>query len=531
MHQFLVLLFILTSSLSFGFDPETPTAELIDKMSLEKKVGQLFIFGFLGADYNQSLKKQIHELSPGAVIIFGRNIKTLHQIKELNQKAQKDSIQRTGLPLLIAVDQEGGDVIRIKTSPSLPSARTLALTDNLGLVQETGYVTGRLLSTLGFNMNLAPVVDISSLGVSDFLGNRSFGHKKEVVNSMSSAFARGLVDAGVLPTANHFPGHGGVQTDSHLKTPYKQITLTELIFNDLSPYKELQNHRIPFAIMASHVSYPLIDPSKKPASFSETLLKNVLRKGVGFDGIVLTDDVQMGGATDGGLSIERRAVQAVAAGNDLVMVGWNHNNQKRAIKAVVAAVREGKISTARINESLERLIKYKKQFFKSAAQEPLKVQLARIPLKKTYDKIFHEVFKNQILPPDINDGPMSVYSYSWQFLSAFKQKRKSRGFHLKDFKSWSRVSKKDQIIFHVSGAQTEALLNLAPEELRNRIVVINSSKHLVLKNQKDFKMVIHVHSNHPQLGGFVAHYLKEAPSNDARKPARNEEEINSTQDL
>lgn len=513
MIQGLILVFsLLWTSLAWTNWHNANTNQLIEKMSLEKKVGQLFILGFVGTEYDKSLKKQIQELSPGAIIVFGRNIKTLHQIKELNSQAQRETLQRVGVPLLIAVDQEGGDVIRIKTSPSLPSARTLALTDNQPLVQETGYVTGRLLNILGFNMNLAPVVDISQNGVSDFLGNRSFGFQKEVVSTMSAAFARGLVDAGVLPTAKHFPGHGGIQTDSHLRTPTKEITLTELLFNDLSPYKELQRKRIPFAIMASHVSYPLIDPSKKPASYSETLLQNVLRSGVGFDGIVLTDDIQMEGASDGGISIEKRAVQAVAAGNDLVMVGWNHQNQKRAIRAVIAAVRSGKLSETRIDQSLKRLIQFKKDFYNSDKPSiELKTALNQIPLKKTYDRIFHEVFKKQALPKDLGaTSNWTIFSYSWSFLEAFKSKSRGRLYHLQSFKGWDKIKKQHgPILFHVSGQQTEQILNSAPHSLRSRLIVVNSSKKLKLDHQEEYLHTIHVHSNHPQLGQFASRYLSE----------------------
>ncbi|MEM7647034.1 MAG: beta-N-acetylhexosaminidase, partial [Pseudomonadota bacterium] len=434
----------------FAFDSGRSVNQIIQDMPIDKKVGQLFIFGFTGSSYDQSLKKQLETLYPGAVIVFGRNIKTLNQVKQLNRKAQKTSIKNTGVPLLISVDQEGGKVIRIKTSPSLPSARTLALTDDENLVQEAGYVTGRLMTALGFNMNLAPVVDISNTNFTDFLGNRSFSNQKDIVKKMSTAFSKGLVDAGILPTAKHFPGHGGVQTDSHLSTPYKQITLTELLFNDLAPYKEMQNNRIPFAIMASHISYPLIDPSKKPASFSPLLLKNILREGLGFNGILLTDDIQMGGAKMDRLSVGERAVQAVLAGNDLIMVGWNYRVQKQAVRALIKAVRQGRISEERINQSLKRLLSYKMKFYKKYQKESLKQQLAIIPLKKTYDRIFHQVFAKQTPDIDLNRQRVDVYSFSWRFLSTYKSQKKSRLFHLKSFKGWKKSRKSHSIVFHLS---------------------------------------------------------------------------------
>lgn len=431
---------------------------------------------------------------------------------------KKDSLKHSKVPLLIAVDQEGGKVIRIKTSPSLPSARTLALTDNEGLVQDAGYVTGQLMTGLGFNMNLAPVVDISNSNFTDFLGNRSFSDQKEIVNKMSTAFSKGLIDAGVLPTAKHFPGHGGVRTDSHLKTPYKQITLTELLFNDLAPYKEMQNNRIPFAIMASHISYPLIDPSKKPASFSPMLLKNVLRDGLGFDGVLLTDDIQMGGAKMNRLSVGERAVQAVLAGNDLVMVGWNHRVQKKAVHAVIEAVKNGRISQARLEESLRRLLRYKQQFYKKDNTQPLKTLLSKIPLKKTYDRIFHEVFKKQTPDISLNNETVHVYSYSWRFLTTYKEQQKSQLFHLKNFKGWKKSYGANTIVYHLSGPITEKILRKAPAHVKKKMVVVNSSSQIFLSHTDSYKKVINVHSHHPKLGSFAAYHLKR-PNNELRKPA------------
>lgn len=519
----LLFLCLFSASPSFSFDRNKTTNQIIEDMPLEKKVGQLFIFGFTGSQYEQALKKQMDELHPGAIIVFGRNIKTLNQVKYLNQQAQASSIKHSKVPLLIAVDQEGGRVIRIKTSPSLPSARTLALTDNENLVQDAGFVTGRLMAALGFNMNLAPVVDISNANYTDFLGNRSFSDQKEIVNKMSTAFSKGLIDAGILPTAKHFPGHGGVKTDSHLKTPYKQITLTELLFTDLAPYKEMQNNRIPFAIMASHISYPLIDNSERPASFSPLLLKNVLRKGLGFDGIILTDDIQMGGAKMDKLSVGERAVQAVLAGNDLIMVGWNHRVQKQAIDAVIKAVKNGRISQSRLEESLQRLLRYKMQFYNEIPLASLKSTLAKIPLKKTYDKIFHEVIKNQTPNKGLEGQNVDVYSYSWSFLSSYKEQLKSRLYHIKSMKNWNKSLNSDIIVYHLSGPVTARILRAAPQSIKSKIIVINSSSEIFLSNEQPYKKVIHVHSYHPHLGGFAAYYLKTGKEENLRLPATKED--------
>lgn len=496
---------VVCSASSFGENKSVD--KVISKLTLEQKAGQFFILGFTGSKYEQALQKQLKNIQPGAIIVFGRNIKSLSQVKALNERAQRESLKKSKIPLLIAVDQEGGNVIRIKTSPSLPSARTLALTNNESLVQDAGYVTGQLMTSLGFNMNLAPVVDISNAEYTDFLGSRSFSHQKEVVNKMSTAFSKGLIDAGVLPTAKHFPGHGGVSVDSHLATPYKQISLTELLFNDLAPYKEMQKHRIPFAIMASHISYPLIDPSRKPASFSPLLLDNILRRGLGFEGILLTDDIQMEGAKGDDSSIETRAVEAILAGNDLIMVGWNYSVQKRALDAVVKAIKSGKISKERVTKSLRRLITYKMNFYKKSSQQSLKSQLATIPLTKTYNKIFHEVFNNQVVDVNLSKKKVDVLSYSWRFLTTYNQEQASRLYHLQNFQTWETFKNSDWIVFHLSGPTTAKILYKAPTELKQKILVINSSSTTHVKNESSFAKVISVHSYHPNLGSITAHHF------------------------
>ncbi len=513
--------FVFWGNICFALNPFLKIERMIENMPLEKQVGQLFIFGFTGSHFENSLAKKMNTLYPGAVIVFGRNIKTLNQIRKLNLKAQQAAFKNSEAPLLIAIDQEGGKVIRIKTSPSLPSARTLALTKNHALVQKVGYVTGRFMTALGFNMNLAPVVDISDTDDTDYLGNRSFSKEKEIVNKMSIAFSKGLVNAGVLPTAKHFPGHGGVKTDSHLVTPYKQITLTELLFNDLEPYKEMQNHRIPFAIMASHISYPLIDFSKSPASFSPLILKNILRKGLGFRGILLTDDIQMGGAKINQLSIGDRAVKAFLAGNDMIMVGWNYRDQKKAVNSVLQAVRKGQISKKRIKKSLRRILSYKIKFYKRPVHLALKKQIRQIPLKKTYDKVFHEVFRKQITKMNLKDQKMDVYSHSWRFLMNYKKRSGIRLFHLKNLRNWRKsIRRKSSIIYHLSGPKTREILKTAPRKVKEKMIVINSSGHISLNNESDYRKVIHIHSYHPKLGGLTAHYLSSSrQSSGFRKPA------------
>ena len=171
-----------------------PSSEAVEiqNLTLEQKVGQMFIFGFAGTKLNKNLKAHLRKHQPGAVIVFGRNIKTLSQTSDLNSELQKLTLSYSEVPLFVAIDQEGGSVSRIKTSPGLPSAYTIGNTNDTALSFQAGRVTGQILRLLGFNMNLAPVLDVTDSQLHSFIASRSFSESPHKVSSMGVAFAQGL---------------------------------------------------------------------------------------------------------------------------------------------------------------------------------------------------------------------------------------------------------------------------------------------------------------------------------------------------
>ena len=203
-------------------------------MSVRQKVGQMFIFGYSGARPDAALKRLIETEQPGcAWSAFTRNIVSLDQIGNLNQRVQTWS----KVPLLIMVDQEGGNVARLKVGTSLPSALSTGETNDPKLILQYATALGSLMAKLGFNVNLAPVLDLSDPQSISFIGPRSFGARPDGVGAIASAFAKGLANAGLVPTAKHFPGHGGIAADSHQMTPRKLSTLEELVDGDLVPFR------------------------------------------------------------------------------------------------------------------------------------------------------------------------------------------------------------------------------------------------------------------------------------------------------
>ena len=276
-------------------DSSAADDEFLKKMPLRKKIGQMFMIGFKGISMDEELSDSIKAINPGALIIFSRNLTSARQITEMNAAAQKLSVFTTGLPLLISTDQEGGDVIRIRTTVPLPSQLALGATADPAIAETAGFATGQLLHILGFNMNLAPVLDVSDPKQMSFIGTRTYGSDPQLVARMAIGFSEGLYKANVMPTAKHFPGHGGGVEDSHNMTPQKYLTYDELKEADLVPFTSMQAH-FPnrWATMLGNIAYPALDASRDPATISAPIVGGILRKEMHFNGLVITDDIQMG---------------------------------------------------------------------------------------------------------------------------------------------------------------------------------------------------------------------------------------------
>ena len=219
--------------------------DLLFSVTVEQKVGQLFVLGTPEYKFNHRLMSHLSAIKPGGIILFKRNIKNHKQVIELNKSLHKINSYNSKHPLLIMTDQEGGTVTRINfNNHYIPSASDLGQLNNYHLTASLGYFTGILLETLGFNMNLAPVVDLSS-SYKNFIGSRSFGSDPHHVFHHAMAFSKAMKKYNVLSTLKHFPGHGNTDVDSHIQTPEKNQSLNELLSTDLAPFL---NHVITYKI-------------------------------------------------------------------------------------------------------------------------------------------------------------------------------------------------------------------------------------------------------------------------------------------
>lgn len=349
-------------------DSSTQLPEIIKGMSLEEKVGQMFMPDFRqwdGKDVteaNQEIVQAISEHHLGGVILFRENLvnteQTVHLVDQLQQAAGP-------LPLLIGTDQEGGIVNRLQSGTVMPGNMALGAARSTEASRSVGQAIGTELRALGININFAPVVDVNVNPDNPVIGVRSFGSDPQLVSDMGAAYIQGLHAAGVAATAKHFPGHGDTAVDSHLGLPSVPYDRPRLDAVELAPFKAAIAGGVDL-LMTAHVTFPAIDsstvisrldntPIYVPATLSDKVLTGLIRNELGFKGVVITDSLQMKAITDH-FGSEDAVIRSVKAGTDIILMPSDLN---RSYQAVLAAVKNGDIPEARINQSVERILALK----------------------------------------------------------------------------------------------------------------------------------------------------------------------------
>jgi beta-N-acetylhexosaminidase len=328
----------------------------VSGMSVEEMVGQMFVVSVSGTEPDYYIEKMVRERNIGGVILFAYNMKSEEQTESLICRLQQLSMRtKPEVPLFVAVDQEGGDIASAPWVASEPAAAAVGKNKDPDKARLIAARMGRQLLRAGINTDFAPVVDT---GHGAAIGNRSFGEDPELVARMGVAAVRGFQEAGVVSAAKHFPNHGPATSDSHVSLPVIRHDDKELENRDLPPFAAAVDAGVPM-VMVGHLVYPAIDPGR-PASLSRDAI-NKLRDDLGFDGVVVTDDLAMAGATGEG-TVADAAVKAVGAGADLLVISSAPQEQADAYDAVVEAVRSGEIPRSRIRESVRRLLSVKDKY-------------------------------------------------------------------------------------------------------------------------------------------------------------------------
>lgn len=328
---------------------------MIENMTLEEKVGQLMMIGLSGTEKGSEIQEFIEEKHIGGVIYFERNMSSPKQVAELSNSLQQSAKNsRNSLPLMVAVDQEGGDIIRMRDQVSpIPSQQKLGEGASADEVYQVAKLNGTELAAMGININFSPVLDLSKTN------NRSFGTDPEKVYQYGSKAIQGLNEATITGALKHFPGHGRSEVDPHVDTSSVEANQLDLENSDIYPFKkiisEMDNDK--FFMMVTHIKYPAYD-KEKPASLSKVIIEDLLRDKLGYKGLVITDDMEMG-AVKNYFSFKDMGKEAILAGVDIVLVCHEHSHQLEVYNGIVEAVKAGEIPMERINESTKRVMTYK----------------------------------------------------------------------------------------------------------------------------------------------------------------------------
>src|SRR5579872_5526795 len=329
-----------------------PRAKTLDLVHL---AGQTIILGFAGTEMSDRVRGMLSDIQPAGVILFARNITGTQQTHAL-LRACRDLVKT---PIFSCVDMEGGVVDRLKNvvAPA-PAVETVAATGDPKLFRKHGKVIGETVRALGFNTDFAPVLDLGLPGSKSVLGSRTASADPAQVIEYARAFLLGLKTAGVLGCGKHFPGLGEANLDTHQELPTVQKDWKRLWNEDLLPYRKLRA-QLPF-VMVAHAAYPGVTHDNRPASLSEQWMTDILRKEIGYKGLIISDDLDMGGVL-AAAPIEQAAVQTLRAGADMYLVCQHEENALRAHQAVVReAERDGEFAW-RVTEAAQRVLAFKKK--------------------------------------------------------------------------------------------------------------------------------------------------------------------------
>ena len=334
--------------------------EKLSNMSVEEKIGQMLMVLDYSKEVDEELLDKLNTIKPGGFILFAENFESYEQTKKLIEDIKSTS----DIPMFISIDQEGGRVQRLKELSDaevtiIPPMYNLGLTNDVDLAYEVGQVVGEELRVFDINMNFAPVLDIYSNPENTVIGNRSFGTTSSLVSNMALSFAKGQESTGIISVYKHFPGHGDTLEDSHNTLPIITKTKEELMELELIPFIDaIENHAD--VSIVGHLAVPEMTNDNTPASFSKEIVTGLLKEELGFDGLVITDALNMGALTKN-YTEEEIYVNAINAGVDILLMA---DFDTETVEIIKENIKNGTIKMEEIDDSVKKILelKYDKLF-------------------------------------------------------------------------------------------------------------------------------------------------------------------------
>ena len=378
----------ITANVNIGVkavESSTRVQEIMANMSVRQKITQMLMPDFrkwssdgsAAADFtvmNDQVSKIIEDYDFGGLILFANNVKGTEQSLNLTKAMQEAATKDGGTPLLLGIDQEGGIVYRLGSGSAMPGNMAVGATyteHGTKYAKMAGQIIGRELAALGINTNFAPTVDVNNNANNPVIGLRSFGDDPQMVAELSVAMIEGMNEYNIITSAKHFPGHGDTATDSHTGLPVVDKSLEALMQCELVPFQAAMDAGTDM-FMVAHIAYPQVDPTTAngyviPATVSKTILTDLVRDTMNYDGVLITDAMNMAGLANL-FTQQEAAVKAIQAGNDILLMPcqlYNNTtdlaNLDSIIAAIETAVANGEISEARLNESVKRILDLKEK--------------------------------------------------------------------------------------------------------------------------------------------------------------------------
>ncbi len=374
-------------------------------MTLKEQIGQRLFVGFSGTTVSEELRYAVKEYKIANIILFSRNIIDAEQLKTLCNDIQQLVRSETGHSALIAIDQEGGIVTRLSDDcVNIPGTMALASTGDTNNAYRAGVITANQIKALGININFAPCVDVNSNPKNPVIGVRSFGDDPKKVGEYASAMIKGFGEGGVMACVKHFPGHGDTDMDSHISLPCVDKSKSELEKCELLPFKTAIEAGAP-AVMTAHILFPQLEPDNVPATMSRRIITDLLRDEMGFEGIVISDCMQMAAIREH-FGTVNGIISAMTAGVDMVLVCHDLKLSCEAVSEVEKAVLDGKLNRDEMLESANRIISYKNKWADSKADSEFYIEIARNENSSLVQKTITAVGNCETMPT--GDKPLCI---------------------------------------------------------------------------------------------------------------------------
>ena len=511
----LIIIFFLSLTMNLSalpnFFDNTETdiliQELISEMDDTELLGQVMLLGYYGLDPSEDILDWISNKKIGGVKIFGWNVSNLERLgRSISTMQKKASETSFGIPLFIATDQEGGWVRHVKGETSItPGNMSIGATSMPEDAYKTGKYIGQELKTIGINMNFAPTVDIYTNPEADVIGPRAFSSDPMTTATLSTSFFKGQESTAVISTAKHFPGHGSAGGDSHGMLPIVDADFQTLWDRELLPYRFLIKQDIP-AIMSGHISFPEITGYNIPASGSKYFLTTLLRKQLGFEGIIITDDMVMHGADITSKGIEEACYNALNAGNDILMISRSTYTYQKIWDYLFNKIKTEKSFKDTVTTSVRRILKTKLTYLKKENAVSLYPDIEKIteeiPNSSGSDFFLDQAFRSvsilraEELPISIDnttrvllaapyrtfftEGKKQIENASTYYFPFIPEKESENNF-LTDFKS--EAQNYDRVIFCLANEFSLRMLKTL-ENMAVEVTVISTLSPVLIQKQE-----------------------------------------------